>query len=137
MRIACICLLISTTLLGCKPAPTTNTVVAKVVSPDGKSAAILVDRFYHSARVSNGYFLIAIPSSQNVNDAIGARDIGDSSALVATRAGKVQLQWKSNDTLLVICSSCGIQPIDISKKLDRIGATKIVYQGFPEHTAYS
>ena len=130
-------LAVSAALAGCKPAPMTNTLVDRAQSPDGKSSAILVDRYYHAARVSDGFFLIVIPSSQNVDEAVNAPDIGDSSALVATWASKVRLRWQSNDTLLVICDSCGLKPIDVSKKLDHIGTTKIVFVGFPEHTAYS
>jgi hypothetical protein len=136
MRVVC-CLLLLVFLVGCKPAPMTNTVIVKVQSPDGKSSAILVDRRYQTARMSDEFFLIVIPSSQDANEAVSARHIGDSSALVATWANKVELRWQSTDTLLVICDSCGLKPIDVSKKLDHLGSTKIVYQGFPEHTAYS
>jgi hypothetical protein len=125
------------TLIGCKPAPMTNIVIAQAQSPDRKSTAILVDRYVHAARVSDGFFLIVVPSHQNLTEAINAQNIGDSSALVATSANKVQLRWQNNGTLLVVCDSCGLRAIDISKKLDHIGSTKIVYQGFPEHTAYS
>jgi hypothetical protein len=82
------------------------------------------------------FFLIVIPSSQNPEEAINARHLGDSSALVATRSDKVRLRWQSNDALLVICDSCGLEPIDIEKKLDHVGSIKIIYQGFPEHTAF-
>jgi hypothetical protein len=81
--------------------------------------------------------LIVIPSGQDANEAVNARHIGDSSALVAIWAGKVQLRWLSGDALLVVCDSCGLKPIDISKKLDHIGTIKIVYQGFPVGTANS
>jgi len=124
-------------LAGCKPVPVTNTVVDMAKSPDEKTSAILVDRYYHAARISDEFFLILIPSSQNIDEVVKARHIGDSSALVATWASKVRLHWQSNDTLLVTCDSCGLRPIDISKKLDHIGSFKIIYLGFPEHTAYS
>jgi hypothetical protein len=124
-------------LVGCKPAPMTNTVIAEARSPDGTVDAVLVERYVHAALSSNGFFVMMIPGGQSPTGAINARNIGDSSALVATRADKVQLRWQDNSTLLVICDSCGLQAIDISKKLDHIGNTKIVYQGFPEHTADS
>ena len=130
-------LIASATLMGCKPAPMTNTIIAQAQSSDGRFNAILVERYLHAARVSNGFFLIITPADQNPVKAINARDIGGSSALVATRADKVKLRWQDSNTLLVVCDSCGLQAIDISKKLDHIGNTKIVYQGFPEHTAYS
>jgi hypothetical protein len=114
-----------------------NTVVMKTDSPDGKSSALLVDRSYQAARVPDEFFLIVIPSGQDANEAVNARHIGDSSALVAIWAGKVQLRWLSGDALLVVCDSCGLKPIDISKKLDHIGTIKIVYQGFPVGTANS
>jgi hypothetical protein len=131
------CLVMLATLMGCKPAPMMNTVIAQAQSPDGKSNAVLVDRYVHAARVSDGFFLMVIPSGQNLSEAINARNIGDSSALVATSANRVPLRWQDSGTLLVVCDSCGLQAIDISKKLDHIGSTKIVYQGFPEPTAYS
>lgn len=132
----CCCLVLVSVLVNCKRAQTTNTIVVRVTSPDGKFSALLVDRYYHAARVSDEFFLIVIPGDQNERQAVNARDIGDASALVTTRATKLQLRWQSNDTLLVICDWCGLKAIDISKKIDRIGSVKIIYQGFPEHTAY-
>lgn len=137
LRMALCCILLPVVLVGCKDAPTTNTIVAKAQSPNGKTSALLVDRYYHTARVSDGFFLILVPSSQSASEAINARNIGNSAVLIATWASKVQLQWKDNHTLLVVCNSCGLKAIDISRKLDHIGSTKIIYQGFPEHTAYS
>jgi hypothetical protein len=135
MRVLSICLPLLVCLLGCKPAPMKNTVVVKAESPDRKSSAVLVDRYYQAARVPDEFFLIVIPSGQDANEAINTRHIGDSSALVAIWASKVQLRWQSADTLLVVCDSCGLKPIDISKKLDHVGSIKIVYQGFPAGTA--
>lgn len=114
-----------------------NTVVMKTDSPDGKSSALLVDRHYQAARVPDEFFLVVIPSSQEANEAVNARHIGDLSALVAIWASNLQLRWLSGDTLLVVCDSCGLKPIDISKKVDRIGSVKIVYRGFPAGTADS
>ena len=133
---ACCCLVFSAVLLSCKPAPQTNTVVDKAQSPDSTLSAILVDRYYHAALSSDEFFVIVISNGQDVVEAINARDIGDPAPLVATRAEKVRLRWQSNDTLLVICDSCGLEAIDINKKLDHVGSVKIIYQGFPEHTAY-
>jgi hypothetical protein len=133
----CCGLFLASALVSCKPAPMTNTVVAEATSPDGKSSALLVDRYYQAALAADEFFLIVIPRSQRTDQAINARHIGDRAALVATWASKVRLRWGSNDTLLVSCDSCGLKPIDISKRLDHIGSVKIVYQGFPEHTAYS
>jgi hypothetical protein len=124
-------------VMGCTPAPMTNTIVAKAQSPDGASIAVLVDRYIEAARVSDGWFLIVVPAGRSLTDAINARNIGESAALVATNAARLRLHWQDSETLVVVCNSCGLQAIDISKKLDRLGATKIVYQGFPEHTAYS
>lgn len=113
----------------------TNTVVTQALSPDGKSSALLVDRHYQAARMSDEFFLIVISGSQSADEAIAARHIGDSAALVATWAGKVQLHWQSDDALLVTCDSCGLEAINISKKLDHVGSSKIVYHGFPAHIA--
>jgi hypothetical protein len=129
-------LTIITVVVGCKAFPTTNTILAQADSPDGKSVALLVDRYYHAARISDEFFLIVIPSSQSADRAIAARNIGDSAVLVATWASKVQLRWEGNDGLLVICDACGLEAINIEKKLDHAGSTKITYQGFPAHTAY-
>jgi hypothetical protein len=123
--------------LGCKAASMTNTVVSRADNPNGRSSALLVERYRHAALSSNQFYLLVLPKEQNIDKAVNREDIEDSSALVATLAGKVQLRWQGNDTLLVVCDSCGLEAIDISKKLDHIGTTKIVYHGFPEHTAYS
>jgi hypothetical protein len=135
--LGCSGLIALATLMSCKPAPMKNSIVARSASPDGKFSAILVDRFYQAALISDEFFLIVIPSGKDAETAINAQQIGDSSAVVATRADKVHLRWQDKDDLLLICDSCGIHAIDISKKLDHIGSTKIIYQGFPEHTAYS
>lgn len=114
----------------------TNTVVCRADSPHGGSSALLIERYYRAALSSNQFYLLVLPKGQDADKAINDKDIADSSALVATLAGKVQLRWQNDDTLLAICDSCGLEAIDISKKLDHIGSVKIVYQGFPEHTAY-
>lgn len=137
MRVLSFCFLLPIVLLGCTPAPMKNTVVTKANSPDGKLSAVLVDRYYHAARVPDEFFLIVIPTNRHASDAINARHIGDSSALVAIWASKIQLRWQRNDTVLVVCDSCGLKPIDISKKQDHIGTIKIVYQGFPAGIADS
>jgi hypothetical protein len=123
-------------LVGCRPAPQTNTIIDKAESPDGTSLAILVDRSYHMARVSDEYFLIVIPASRDVNEAIRTAHIGDSAALVATWASQLRLRWQSDDVLVVVCKSCGLEAIDVIKKLDHIGSVKVIYEGLPEHTAF-
>jgi hypothetical protein len=135
MRVAYSSLFLLMALVGCKTAPMTNTVVAQVQSPDGKSSALLADRRYDAARVPDEFFLIVIPESQSAERAVAAKHIGDSAALVATWASKVQLRWQSNDALLANCDACGLEAINIAKKLDHVGPTKITYQGFPAHIA--
>jgi len=68
-------ILLAIALIGCKAEETKNTVVAKAVSPDGITSALLVDRYYHAARISDGFFLILTPSRDNPNEAINAEDI--------------------------------------------------------------
>jgi hypothetical protein len=131
---ACSCCVLVMT--SCGPASTANAVVTKALSPDGEYVALLIDRYYHAARVADEFFLVIVPNTRNIDGAITARNLGKSAALVATRAGSVELRWQDNRTLLVVCNSCGLEAIDISKKLDHIGRVKIIYQGFPEHTAY-
>jgi hypothetical protein len=126
-------------LPGCKAthALMTNTIVRQVANPYRKTSAVLVERYYKAALSNDQFYLLLLSDQQNANRTINDEDIADSSALVATLAGKVQLRWQDKDRLMVICDSCGLEAVDISKKLDHIGSTKIVYQGIPEHTAYS
>ena len=124
-------------LTGCKTAPMTNTVVSRADNPDGQSAALLVERYYHAALNANQFYLLIVPNNHDLTKALNDTDIADSSALVATKARRVSLKWDNSGTLLVICDSRGITAIDMSKKLNHLGSTKIVYQGFLEHTAYS
>lgn len=127
------------TLPGCKTthAPMKNTIINRIDSPDRKLSALLVERHYKAALSNDQFYLLILSDGQDANKAINNNDIADSSALVATLAGKVQLHWQDKNTLFVICGNCGLEAVDISKKLDRIGSIKIVYKGFPEHTAYS
>lgn len=129
-------LFLMATAIGCKTAPMTNTVVCRADSPSGGSSALLVERYVHAALSSNQFYLLVLSKNQDISKAVNDKDIGDSSPLVATLAGKVQLLWQSDNRLLVICDSCGLKAIDISKKLDHIGSVNINYRGFPEHTAY-
>ena len=122
-------------LMGCKPAQMTNTVVARAQSPDGKSAALLVDRSYKAARVPDEFFLIVIASDEKPEEAIAEKHLGDSAALVATWANKVRLRWQANDVLVAACESCGLEAINISKEEDHVGTTKVLYEGFPTHIA--
>ena len=114
----------------------TNIVVYRADNPSGQLSALLVERSYRAALNANQFYLLVLPKEENLETALNDKDIGDSSALVATKARRVVLRWEDNGNLLVICNSCGIEAIDISKKLNHLGTTKIVYQDFPEHTAY-
>lgn len=118
-------------VFGCRPFAVTNTVVSKAISPDGKVAAILLDRRYHNARSSDEFFLILVQGTQSANSAIAARHIGESAAFVATYASKLQLSWENDSTLRVVCDSCGLESIDIEKKLTHLNAINIRYEGFP------
>ena len=131
------CLVLAAVLLGCTTAPMTNTIVRQADSPNGPTSALLVERYYHAALSSNEFFLLVLPRQQDTEKAVNDKNIGDLSALVATSATKIQLRWQNNDTLLVVCEACGLEAIDISKKLDHVRSIKVIYQGFPEHTAYS
>ena len=118
-------------------APMTNTVIRRADNPYRKASALLVERYYKAALGNDQFYLLVVADGQDANKAINDDSIAESSALVATLAGKVQLRWQDRDTLLVICDRCGLEAVDISKKLDNLGSTKIVYHGFPAHTAYS
>jgi hypothetical protein len=132
---ACFSALALIGLAGCR-APQTNTVVAKAESPDGKHLALLVDRYFHAARISDEFFLIVVPTSQDVDQAINSGDIDVRSVLMATYASRVRVRWQDNDTLVATCDSCGLRAIDVIRKRDHLGSLKVIYQGFPEHTAY-
>jgi hypothetical protein len=95
--LGCSCLIALATLMSCKPSPMKNSIVARSESPDGKFSAILVDRSYQAALVSDEFFLIVIPSGKNAETAVNVQQIGDSSAVVATRADKVHLRWQDKD----------------------------------------
>jgi hypothetical protein len=129
-------LLVAVTFTSCKKhhAPMTNTIVKRA---DGQSSALLVERYYRAALSNDQFYLLILKKGRDAGQAINSENIADSSVLVATSAQKVQLRWQDKDTRLVICDGCGLEAIDISKKLDSMRSTKIVYQGFPKHTAYS
>lgn len=129
--------MLSAVLLGCKTAPMTSTVINRADNPNGQSSALLVERYYQAALNANQFYLLVLPKDQDLTRALNDKDIVDSSALVATNARRLVLKWENSRTLLVICDSCGIEAIDVDKKLDHLGPTKIIYQGFPDHTAYS
>ncbi len=119
---------------GCK-SPPTDTVIDKAVSADGRYVAVLSERDVHAALTANVFYLIVIPARQDFNETIRANDNWDKAPLIATWAKAVRLRWRDDRTLLVVCDSCGLRPIDIIAKRDRDGPVTILYQGFPEHTA--
>ncbi len=123
--------------MSCEHVTTTNVVVAKAQSADGRSIALLVERHYKAARISDGFFLLIVAGDNDVDKAIQDADIASASVLIATSAANVHIRWESNELLVVECDSCGLKPIDISKKLDQLGSIRIIYRGFPDHTAYS
>jgi hypothetical protein len=113
----------------------TSTVVVRKVSPNGANVALLIDRHYHAARVSDEFFITVISANADATSAVNSRHLGSSSVLVATLANNVQLEWQSENSLLVLCNSCGLEAVDIEKKTYRAGAVAVVYQGFPQHIA--
>jgi hypothetical protein len=124
------------TLIGCKPAPMTNTVVDQSKNPNGRSSAILIERYRHAALSANVFYVLIVSDNEEVAKVANNEDIEKRSALVATKASKVRLRYENPSTLLVTCDACGLEAIDIMQKLDHLGATSIRYQGFPQHTAY-
>jgi hypothetical protein len=123
-------------LVGCKPAPMTNTVVEQAKNPNGRSSAILVERYRHAALSANVFYVLILSTDEDLGKATNDEDIEKRSALVATKASKVTLRYETPSTLRIVCEACGLEAIDIMQKLDRLGDTTIVYQGFPQHTAY-
>lgn len=82
----------------------TNKVVCKTDNPNGKSSAVLVERYYHAALNANQFYLLIIPKERDSSMALNDKEIGDSSALVATKARRVVLRWQDSGTLLVLCN---------------------------------
>ena len=124
-------------LPGCKTAPMTNTVICRAENLSGHSSALLVERYHHAALNANLFYILIVPDGQDPAQLINSKDIEDLSPFVATNARRVTLNWKNSNTLVVVCDSCGIEAVDISKKLERIGSSTLTYYGFPRHTAYS
>jgi hypothetical protein len=123
--------------LGCKTAPITNAIVSRADNPNGETSALLVQRYRRAALTSDGFYLLIVSKNQDVSKAINNEAIHNSSALVATSAKLVQLHWQDRGTLIISCASCGLQAVDITKKLNHVGPFRIIYEGFPKHTAYS
>jgi hypothetical protein len=124
-------------LTGCKPAPMTNTIIDKRLSPDGHSYAILVERYRHAALNANIFYVVVAPRGEDVANIINNENIEASAAIVATKANRLKLSWENQTTVRVQCDACGIEAIDIMKKVDHSGGYKFFYVGLPEHTAYS
>ena len=129
-------LAVTTMLIGCRPSPMTNTVVNQARNPNGRSSAILVERYRHAALSSNVFYVLIISTNEDVVKVTNDENIAKRSALVATKASRLKLAYDNPSTLLVTCEACGVEAIDIMKKLDHVGDTTIRYQGFPQHTAY-
>ncbi len=123
--------------VGCvRPAPMTNTVLEQATAPDGRSSAVLVRRFRPVALSHDAFYVVLIPSGKDPQEVINHEDLGDSAVLVATLASRVKLSWQQNSTLRVICDACGLEAIDIMTKRQSSGQTRVVFDGFPPHTAY-
>ena len=122
---------------GCQHrAPMTNTILATASAPDGSSSAVLIRRYRHAALNNDLFYVVLIPTGADIQKVINDEDIGNSAVLVATSASRVKLQWKQDNALHVICDACGLEPIDIMKKRRQAGQNTVVYDGFPQHTAY-
>jgi hypothetical protein len=131
-----VCSSLAIILIGCRTAPMANTVVDQDKNPDGRSSAILVERYRHAALNANIFYVLVLSSNEDLERATNDEEIEKRSALVATKASKVILRYENSSTLLVICNACGLEAVDIMQKRDHVADTKIVYQGFPQHTAY-
>jgi hypothetical protein len=103
----------------------TNTVVDQSKNPNGRSSAILVERYRHAALSANVFYVLIVSDNEDVAKVANNEDIEKRSALVATKASKVRLRYDNPSTLLVTCDACGLEAIDIMQKLDRLGATSI------------
>ena len=88
-------------LIGCKPAPMTNTVVDQSKNPNGRSSAILVERYRHAALSANVFYVLIVSDNEEVAKVANNEDIEKRSALVATKASTVRLRYDNPST----CSS--------------------------------
>ena len=114
----------------------TNTIITQAGSSDGSSSAVLIRRYRRAALSNDAYYVVVIPKGKDVQRVINEEAIGKSAVLAATLASQVTLVWQQDGTLHVICKACGLEAIDIMTKRRQAGRNKVVYDGFPQHTAY-
>ncbi len=119
-----------------RPAPMTNTIIDQVRAPDSSSSAVLVRRSRSAALSNDVFYVVVIPTGRNIQHVINEEDIRKSAVLVATLASKVKLSWPEGGPLHVLCNACGLEAIDIMTKQPQAGQHRVVYDGFPQHTAY-
>ena len=123
---------------GCSiPVDTGPSVVINAAwSPDSQTAAILMRHIWRAALNNDVYYVILAPGRQPWDVEAMFRSAQDSSVLDATRAESLKFRWQNDRELHVICAQCGLETIDVTRKLDHHGPVRIVYEGFPMGTAY-
>jgi hypothetical protein len=85
---------VATIIIGCKPsrAPMTNTVLEQGINPNGRSSAVLVERYRHSALNANIFYVLVLSKNEDLEKVSNDEESEKRSVLVATRASNAQLQ---------------------------------------------
>jgi hypothetical protein len=53
-----------------------------------------------------------------------------------SQCGQIKVEWIDDQALRVICDQCGLALSAIGRHADGIGAIRIEYEGFPEHSSW-
>jgi hypothetical protein len=113
--------------IGCGSAD--YTVVASAKAPDGNLSALLVQRRGHDSLSSDVYYVILAdrPEMPNLS-----RATHDNPILVATHGQNVGIQWSGANALSITCAGCGINPVDIMEKKEKVDSVSVTFVGFPK-----
>lgn len=112
-------------------SPNEYSLVARVVSPDHRSQAMLI-RQRSQAALNSDVFFVAIRPGQEPYDKNEISNVRVSNAvLYATKADSVRLAWPSDSVLTITCERCGMESIDIIRERPRFGSVRVSFVNFP------
>ena len=102
--------------------PADYRVVTSAKAPDGNLSALLVQRRGHDSLSSDVYYVILAdrPEMPNLS-----RATQDNPILVATHGQNVGIQWSGANALSITCAGCGINPIDIMERKEKVDSVSV------------
>jgi len=125
--------------VGCKVDTRQDTVLGSAASPSHtQRATIILRQYWVDGKFDTAPTTYVLLDTDTGKPEYGnGQDFKDAQVVMKpTRCGPLSVEWADDRTLKVKCEKCGLALSAVGEHATGIGATRIVYEGFPERSSW-